>query len=265
MDHWNREMELVKERGKLVGSCFDGEPRRTACTELAGDDTVIPKEAWVEHGEEIEKMDTGIFDHDSHDPECRYIDRENLCEEDIYVDRYGDEEEMSQEEREAKRRDPKAMLTAAKSLLRMLYGLADDSISIFEFEGITKTNSIIVIYLRERMDGVVKHFFKNLRDEHITETVLDFVRKMVPYKPAVSREEENHILPHARIERFECEAAIRRISSNSEISGEMKRRLINQASWEGSRHNNGNHLAIRLGEAIFGKSRFNRMLRSTAV
>ncbi len=175
-----------------------------------------------------------------------------------------DEEELiaSQEEREERRQNPKNMLKAAKSLLRLLYSAADDSVSMKEFESGSMTNSIITCYLWERMDGVIKYYFDNLRDESISSAILDFAEKMAPYKPAVSNDEVNHILPHARIEKFEYEVAIRRISSNSDISGEMKRRLINQASWEKSRHNNGNYLTIHLGEAIFGKNRFNRMLRS---
>jgi hypothetical protein len=113
------------------------------------------------------------------------------------------------------------------------------------------------------MDGVIKHCFRNLRNEDVLEEALSFVTKMSRYQPDVSEAEVNHILPHARIEKFERETAIRRICGNSKISGEMKRRLINQAGWERSPHNGGNYYLItRLGEAIFGKSRFNIMLRA---
>ena len=50
------------------GRGFIGEPTRTLCTELAGDNTVISKEAWMRDGENVEEMDTGIFDHNPHDP-----------------------------------------------------------------------------------------------------------------------------------------------------------------------------------------------------
>ncbi len=188
---------------------------------------------------------------------------ENLCEEVFYPDRDGSEEIASQEEREEKRYNPKTMLQVAKNLLRMLYGLADDSVSMEEFESL---NPIIAIYLRERMDGVVRHFFKNLRDEHITETVLDFVRKMVLYKPAVSQKEKNHILPHARIERHEMNALRKKIQ-HAEISSQAKARLISRVQREQSRpgyrgaNPNDNCHVIRLGRALFGKDRFGRMLR----
>ncbi len=267
---WEEFWKECDEKGspRVRNAGKGGGGTRTLCTELAGDNTVISKEAWARDGEdpETEVTETGIFDCDSdrdpRDPENHHIETENLCEEDIYPDRYDDDDD-DQEWRETKRRDPKAMLMAAKSLLRLLYGAADDSVSMEEFESL---NPIIAIYLRERMDGVVRHFFKNLRDEHITETVLDFVRKMVLYKPAVSQKEKNHILPHARIERHEMNALRKKIQ-HAEISSQAKARLISRVQREQSRpgyrgaNPNDNCHVIRLGRALFGKDRFGRMLR----
>ncbi|PIQ69264.1 MAG: hypothetical protein COV90_02265 [Candidatus Tagabacteria bacterium CG11_big_fil_rev_8_21_14_0_20_41_11] len=60
------------------GRGFIGEPTQTLCTELAGDNTVISKEAWMRDGENVEEMDTGIFDHNPHDPNYHHIELENL-------------------------------------------------------------------------------------------------------------------------------------------------------------------------------------------
>ncbi len=214
-------------------------------------------------GEEVEEMDTGI---PLHDPARKHVDLENLCEEDIYPDRDGSEGIADQEEREEKRQEPKAMLKAAKNLLRIVYGATDESVSMEEFES---SNPIIAIYLRERMDGVIAYYFDNRYDSKIAEDVLEFCRKMFQFQPRMSKRVMTDIITQAR-----KEVGSNEVDSNGggnlpysldklPISSRAKAKLISKAQWEQSRHNNHNSdkPASRLGKAIFG-NRWERILRA---
>lgn len=231
---------------------LEKEPTLTLCSELRGNGTVIPDEAWMMHGEGSSgELDLGFFPNNSHDPERKHQELENLCEEDFYPDRDGLEEELSQEEREARRCDPVAIAKAGINLIQKL-----------EIE-LTKINyDIVAIYLERKTDGLVGRFLSDLkynRSEE-AEAIVKFFEKMKKFQPSVSERATSVILAQARIEKREEEARLRGIRNNNEISQEAKRRLVAQAQ---NHHSNGNHLAARLGRALFGKAKFNQMLRAT--
>ncbi len=251
-----REVVFAKERQSLgiSGCCFDGEPRVTACSELKADETVIPNEAWAIHGEESEEeLDMGF------PMEQRHIDLENVCEEEVYPERgenEEEEEECQQEDREAGRLDEGAMAKAGANLIRMCGLIVSPAIC-----------DVVAAYLREKMDGVIRHYFLNLADPSITDAVLEFVKKMVRYTPEVSKTATSTILSQARIERHEMNTLAKRIS-RSEISPQAKAKLVARAQQEQQRPEcseenptNTCH-SIRLGRALFGRDHFSRMLRA---
>lgn len=231
------------------GRGFITEPRRTLCAELVGNDTVISNEAWAVHGEEVKELDMGFFPNDPHDPERKHVDLENLAEEDIYPDRDGLEEELSQEEREEKRLDPAAIVKAGVNLIQKL-----------ELEPTKMNCDIVAIYLEKRVDGLVGRFLSDLKFNRSEEAgvIVEFFEKMKKFQPSISERATSVIVAQARTEKHEEKEKVCEIRNNTEISQEAKHRLIAQAQ---NRYTNGNHLAARLGLALFGKDKFGRMLR----
>jgi hypothetical protein len=233
------------------GFIGEGEPHRTLCTELVGNNTVIPKEAYAVHGEEVEELDMGFPFRDPRDPEYHHQELENLSEEDVYPDRYGSEEIANHEEREAKRCDLAAIAKAGVNLMLKL-----------KIEPTKMNYDIVAIYLDKRTDGLIGRFFLNLKYNRSEEAgaIVEFFEKMKKFQPSISERATSVILAQARTEkREEEEEKLCEIRNNTEISQEVRRRLIAQAQ---SRHNNGNHLATRLGQILFGKDKFGRMLRA---
>ncbi len=161
-----REVEWAKERRDLsIGaSCFEGKPRRTLCSELTGDHTIISEEAFAEHGEfdpaEPEAgMDTGVFETDPHDPECHHINLENLAEEDFYPGREDDfNDKYSIVDEDPADIPDKAKAEAGVHLIEML-GL--------DINCNREVCDVVGVYLNEKMDGVVVHYFRNLRNPAI--------------------------------------------------------------------------------------------------
>jgi hypothetical protein len=212
-----------------TGRGFDGEPKRTACTEIVGNDTVIPNEFFAEHGEfdEMEPdngMDTGIFENDPHDTCVHHQELENLSEEDFYPDRH----DCSEEEREANRDsewDPNRVAQAGANLMTQL--------------NLTPTRemcNVIAAYmgrLEHRMDGAIHHCLDNRHNQAVVEAAVEFAGKMNKYLPEISKQARDRLVADAQMEQ------------------QLQRRLDGPAN--------------KLGQAIFGKdwSRWSRLLRAT--
>ncbi len=186
-------MGKTNTKGNFRGSddWLDKEPSQTLCTELTGNDTVIPKEAWAVHGEEVEEMDTGIFDHDLHDPEYRHQDLENLAEEDIYPDRH----DLAEDEREANRDpewDPNRVARAGAKLMIEL-----------ELSPTRAMCDVVGAYmgrLEYRMDGVIYHCLNCKRDNDVVEAAVKFAEKMSKYFPEISKKARDRLIADAQME-----------------------------------------------------------------
>lgn len=167
------------------GRGFIGEPTRTLCSELRGDDTVIPDEAWAVHGEEVGEMDTGI---------PRPVSKNNFSSWIGYaadeIDRQnGGSYDQTEDEREARRRSSQVAVEARLNLIRTL-GLS--------FKG--TMCHIVDIYLFNRMDGVIDHYLNCKHDNDVIEAALEFAGKMSKYFPEISKNARKRLIAAAQIE-----------------------------------------------------------------
>lgn len=185
-EEWQRKAVAKKREGD--GRGFEGEPRQTLCTELCGNDTIIPKDAWVIHGEEPKEMDTGI-------PKPSPYVRKNPFT--SYVGYASDEldrqnsnsYDSTEDEREARRRTPQVAVDARLNLIRTLRS---------SLKGIMC--EIVDIYLYKRMDGVIHYCLDHKCDQAIVEAALEFAGKMAKYFPEISKEAKDRLIADAQIE-----------------------------------------------------------------
>jgi len=214
------------------GRGFIGEPRRTACTELRGNDTVVPDEAWAVHGEdpETDVTDVGIFDCDSdrdpRDSENHHVETKNLSEEDFYPDRH----DRTEDEREANR-DPEWNPNK----------IAEAGVNLMIELGLSPTPTrqmcdVIGVYIQRlecRMDGVIHYCLDNRRDEEVVKASLEFAEKMNKYFPEISKEARDRLVADAQTEQ------------------QLQRRIDGPAN--------------KLGKVLFGNcwNRWSRLLRAT--
>jgi len=172
------------------GRGFIGEPTQTLCTELAGDNTVISKEAWMRDGENVEEMDTGIFDHNPHDPNYHHIELENLenIGDDSAYDNTEDEREMNRDPEW----DPNRVAKAGANLMTKL-----------ELSPTRAMCDVVAAYMGRlecRMDGVIHHCLNHKHDQAVVEAVLEFARKMAKYFPEISKKAKNRLISDAQME-----------------------------------------------------------------
>lgn len=237
-------MELLEKQDKVLrktvakmregdGRGFISEPQGgTLCTELRGNDTVIPDEAWAIHGEdpEVEVTEEGIFDcdaeRDPRDPENHHIELENLAEDDFSPDRYDDTEE----EREANRDpewDPRAVAQAGVKLMN------DEKLS--PTSAMCQVVGAYMGRLEYRMDGVIYYYLDARRNNVLVEAALE-------------------------IEDAAIEFAIKMAKHFPEISKQARKRLIDEALREQQFQRRIDGPAYRLGRALFN-SHWKIMLR----
>ncbi len=187
-----REAETVSKKRCGSGRGFDGEPRRTLCTELREADAVVPAEAWAVHGEFDEAepdngMDTGVFG------QIKHVELENLTEEDIYPDR---DDFLVEEEREANRDpewNPKAVAQAGANLMIAL-NLNNPTRAMC---------NVVAAYMGQtecRMDGVIHHCLNCKNDGDVVEAAVEFAGKMERYFPEISPKAKKRLITDAQIE-----------------------------------------------------------------
>lgn len=157
---------------------FLTEPVRTLCLELRGDHTVIPREAWLTHGEE------------EPDFEGHHIDLENLPEEAFYYDRHEnlDCDEVS--------RDPKANQAAVVQAGSRLM----DILNLSNTRAMCDVVGQYMVPAECRMDGVILYFLKYKQKEEVVEATLEFTRKIANYLPETSKEARKRLVKEMRKE-----------------------------------------------------------------
>lgn len=124
---------------------------------------------------------------------------------------------------------------------------------------------VVGIYLQERMDGVIKHYFKNLNDAVIKTAILAFCQTMQEYSPTIFNDELFlSFIEKAYREGVEESKSARALSRYaSMLSSNAKASLIKRAQWEQRfRPEKANGPANELGRALFGKDKWNRTLRA---
>lgn len=226
------QQDLAKKR-EGDGRGFISEPQGgTLCTELRGNDTVIPDEAWAIHGEdpEVEVTEEGIFDcdaeRDPRDPENHHIELENLAEDDFSPDRYDDTEE----EREANRDpewDPRAVAQAGVKLMN------DEKLS--PTSAMCQVVGAYMGRLEYRMDGVIDYCLGARRNNDLIETALEIEEAAIEFSGKMAK----HF---------------------PEISKRTRKRLIDEALREQQFQRRVDGPAYRLGKALFN-SHWKIMLR----
>ncbi len=165
-------MELSKQ-AKQARPCWFPEYEPIGLRPIGwGDLERIPKEFWAHDGEE--RVDTGI----PVKPEGEeFVPLEEFCEEECLGgdERYEHVDGTSDEEmREAHRSQRNIQLEAGMRLMDMLF-----------FPETAEMCIIVGLYVRFRLDGVVRHFFKNLANAAIVEATLYFAERIREYQPEI--------------------------------------------------------------------------------
>lgn len=167
---------------------FFGEPSRTLCSELRGDNTVIPDEAWCIHGEPVEELDMG---YPTRDPLRRHLDLENISEREFFPHRY----DHSEEEKEANRDpewDPNRVAEAGDKLIGML--------GLFRTYQMEEIVACYMGRLEGRMDAVVHHCLNNRRNRPTMEAGEEFARKIAGHSPVISQKARDRLVAEAQRE-----------------------------------------------------------------
>lgn len=174
-----------------------------------GDLERIPKELWVHHGDtEDPFQDDGIpsrregavaFRHDF-GLVVPFVPLEEFCEKECFggderhkhVDGDGDEDI-----RIRNRSQRNVQLEAGMRLMNMLFLPETAEMCI-----------IVGLYIRLRMDGVIRHFFKNLANAAVVEATLYLVEKIREHQPEISSEAREFVMTRAEEEIRKMKLAI---------------------------------------------------------
>ncbi len=136
-------------------------------------------------------------------------------------------------------------------------------VKLIEMLALTPTKAmchVVGIYLNERMDGVIKHYFANWRDTEVKAAVLEFCEKMREYEPKISQEVGGRLYSQAQSENKAAAEKTMHNLCSLKISSVVQLQVIKKAQLE--RQLNGKVGPYsELGEALYG-DRFSRLLRA---
>ncbi|MDP3051983.1 MAG: hypothetical protein Q8N42_00580 [bacterium] len=124
---------------------------------------------------------------------------------------------------------------------------------------------VVGIYLQERMDGVIKHYFKNLNDAVIKTAILAFCQTMQEYSPTIFSDELFLSFIEKAYREGVKESKSARVLSRygNMFSSNAKAQLIANAQLERQFHpEKANGPTNELGWALFGEDKWNRILRA---
>lgn len=245
-----------KEMGKNGnGRGFIGGPRQTLCTELRGNDTVIPNEAWAIHGEEAEELDTGI-------PRIRDDDGGKM---------FGRHRKFTSwvgfaaDQIEQQAKTPEDELIAKEEEVSLVQA-AINWMRLIEVDPTPEMCLVIGAYIEEDMksplsrgmDGVVRHYSQSANSAK--EAVLEFISRLRTFvedelreknfTPQFSEEAGRAIFDRTHAEENKGVGDLIKRIKAMEISSNAKAQMIKRAQSERSGHGTGP--AYKLGEALFG-------------